>query len=136
MAFSPIRTSTDASTFAGSAVAYRSDSSYFGANQGLRLHDVQFGIVSEERMTWHEKEECYLLSKVIKMDEDIPVMRPLIDSRLKESDLSMRFAGHDELHFIQRNVKADIAYFEFMTDKEKVLEIISRQLGIVPAGRM
>lgn len=133
MAFSPIRTWTDAQPYAGSVVAYQSDSSYFGPDQGLRLEHVQFGYVSEMSSLWHEKDNGYLLSKLLRMDEDVSSMHELTDPILRESNLSMRSATDAETKSIKSYVAADLAYFEFITNKSKMLKILARQLGVTPA---
>lgn len=124
MAFSPIRSGTDTSIYAGAVVAYTSSSSYFGEG---------FGFISEETSTWHETEEGHYLCKLLNMDEEMaPSMRALIGSRLSEAGLSMRFATDAELQFVVENITADTAYFEFMTNKQKMLGILERQLRHVP----
>lgn len=121
MAYSPIRTATDASQFAGEVVSYFSSSTYFSSAKAVANDDVQYGIVSEEG---------HHLCKLLKRGEAVPpCKRELIDSRLKEANLLMLRADEIVLKFLKTFMVCDWGNFEFMPDKRKVLDILNRQLG-------
>lgn len=135
MAFSPIRTATDASQFAGAVVAYYSCSTYFSSGTAIAEEQVQYGIISEESSTWRETEKGHYLCKLHMWHEkESEANRALIDSRLKEANLEMRRADEGQIGFMKNCIVCNWGYFESMTDKNKVLQILQRQFPTTPSG--
>lgn len=119
----------DIAPFAGSVVAYKTNSCYLGASKGYVLEDksLQFGYIEERISDWSCGERGYHLIRLLKPDE-LPSNCALIDSELKSS-ISMRRASRDEIISISKAILADQAHFEYMAEKNGVSAILHKQLS-------
>lgn len=119
----------DVTPFAGSVVAYKTNSYYLGASKGFVLEDesIQFGYIDERVSDWSCGEKGYNMTRLLKPKE-VPDNCALIDSQLKSS-ISMRLASSDEISSISKAIFADQAKFEYMFDKERVTTILERHLS-------
>lgn len=119
----------DIAPFAGSVVAYKTNSCYLGSLKGYVLEDksLQFGYIEERVSEWSCGERGYHLIRLLKPDE-LPSNCALIDSQLKSS-ISMRRASRDEIISITKAILADQAHFEYMRDKNGVTAILNKNLS-------
>ena len=125
----PINSWKDVAPFAGSVVAYKTNSYYLGASKGFSLEDesIQFGYIDESVSDWSCKEKGYKMSRLLKPKE-VASNCALIDSELKLS-ISMRLASRDEIGLIGKAILADQAKFECIYDKERVTTILEQHLS-------
>lgn len=125
----PINSWKDVTPFAGSVVAYKTNSYYLGASKGFVLEDesIQFGYIDECLSDWSGGEKGYNMTRLLK-PKRVPGKCALIDSKL-ESSISMRLASRDEISLIGKAILADRAEFEYIFGKERVTTILERHLS-------
>ncbi len=125
----PINSWKDVTPFAGSVVAYKTNSYYLDASKGFVPEDesIQFGYIDKPARDWSCGEEGYEMKRLLKPKE-VPRNCALIDSKL-ESSISMRLASRDEISLIGKAILADQAKFDYIFDKERAITILEQHLS-------
>lgn len=125
VAFTIIRTCNDARLFSNRVVAYRTESSYFVSDHGIKFNEHSLGYLQYEMGI--EIGNDYHLHPLINL-EGIPNPIALSDAQLAKTQVLMRLATQEEAEFIWREVEADRAKFGFLFNKEKILSILEKHL--------
>jgi len=114
----------DVTPFAGSVVAYMTNSCYFKGSKGFDLDNplTQFSYVNPSISCWSYEEEGYYITRLLK-PEEVPGTCALIDSKLK-SPILMRRASSNEINLISQAIFAGQAKFEYKNEKDakRILE--------------
>jgi len=119
----------DVTQFAGSVVAYKTDSVYFGATRSYVFENksLYFGYIEKKTSRWSSGEMGYNMSNLLKADQKAKLCA-IILSKIT-SPISMRLAKNHEIEMISKAVESDEAYFAFIFTKEKMQGLLIPQLS-------
>jgi len=132
--FKQVDSHEDLKAFAGSVVAYKTNSRYLGSEKGYPIASdasVKYGYVSPASERWQDvelgTEEGYRMTRLLRPN-DFPRNCALVDSEIKRGAFLLRsIITKEESEKIKEALSTDKAKFEYVFNKEKAFAMLSGQ---------
>lgn len=115
--------------FAGRVVAFTSDSVYSNTSEGYTLGPTHYGYIDDIPSTFAGGEVGYNMATLVR-PTDVRHNCFLVNSLLK-SPFSMRLATKREVELLGKAITDNHAGFQFMSDKEHMLDILQQHLSLL-----
>lgn len=125
----PINSFADAKVFSGRIVAFKTTAIYFGVGQGYKLDEseIRYAVISESFVQWINNERGYSMA-ILLNPKNLSSNNALIDSKLKDACMQMRLVTNEEVLAIKEAVIDGKAKFEFMSDKDKMVDLLDNEI--------